>query len=76
MATADRSHGDIWIYDLPRGIRTRFTFDPALENHASSRRMGAPSRFTSIAPPAHPLVTNSVRSSKRGRAQPSRSKGA
>src|SRR5205823_4035796 len=29
--TTERNNTDIWIYDLLRGVRSRFTFDPALE---------------------------------------------
>ncbi|MGZ3387915.1 MAG: hypothetical protein ACXVB5_23850, partial [Isosphaeraceae bacterium] len=25
---------DIWLYDVSRGLRTRFTFDPAVEQEA------------------------------------------
>ncbi len=37
---ADAGNADVWIYDLARGSRTRFTFDPAPE----FRAMWAPAR--------------------------------
>ncbi len=33
VTIADHANADIWIYDLLRGIRTRFTFDPAREKY-------------------------------------------
>jgi serine/threonine protein kinase/Tol biopolymer transport system component len=32
-AIQDPSNTDIWIYDVSRGLRTRFTFDPAIDNN-------------------------------------------
>ncbi len=34
VAVNDGTNTDIWIYDLARGLRTRFTFDPAVETEA------------------------------------------
>jgi len=34
VAVTDGSNTDIWIYDLVRGLRTRFTFDPAVERQS------------------------------------------
>jgi Tol biopolymer transport system component len=31
VQVTERNNRDIWIYDLVRGLRTRFTFDPAVE---------------------------------------------
>ena len=31
-AVQDPSNTDIWTYDVSRGLRTRFTFDPAIDN--------------------------------------------
>lgn len=31
LAAESRQDGDIWIYDAARGLRTRFTFDPATD---------------------------------------------
>jgi len=32
LADASRRSSDLWIYDVRRGLRTRFTFDPSSEN--------------------------------------------
>ena len=34
VAVTERNNTDIWIYDLARGLRRRFTFDPAVEQEA------------------------------------------
>ena len=34
VAVTEANNTDIWIYDLVRGLRTRFTFDPAVEREA------------------------------------------
>jgi len=34
VSVQSRNNSDIWIYDLARGLRTRFTFDPAPEQEA------------------------------------------
>jgi len=32
LASREQKNADIWLYDAKRGSRTRFTFDPAIEN--------------------------------------------
>ena len=34
VQVTERNNTDIWIYDLARGLRTRFSFDPAAEREA------------------------------------------
>jgi serine/threonine protein kinase/Tol biopolymer transport system component len=49
VSVTDASSGntDIWIYDAARGLRTRFTFDPAAENEAVWSPDGAQIVFNS-----------------------------
>ena len=56
VSVRDQLNRDIWLFDVARGLRTRFTFDPAAENASiwspdgsrivfSSTRKGPPNLY-------------------------------
>jgi Tol biopolymer transport system component/predicted Ser/Thr protein kinase len=47
VAVTEGNNTDIWIYELARGLRTRFTFDPAAERQAAWSRDGRSIVFSS-----------------------------
>jgi dipeptidyl aminopeptidase/acylaminoacyl peptidase len=47
IVDSDTGRTDLWIYDVARGIRSRFTFDPLFERSPSWSADGAYLYFTS-----------------------------